>query len=221
MNNARPAPSNGLIMMKCLIAAALLTLTLSGCGFRPIYATPADGAAPLNQRVAVRQVAAPETIAPLITTALNDRIVLREGESPRYDLLVQASERAERLAVQIDATVTRFNYRLQARYTLVDRETGRRVNGNAQALTSYNIVTSQYSTLFAERTAQEKAARLLAEEIERDLLIRFSSLADEAEAAAEAEADPNAGVFPLDIDPETNLLIEREEQTVFAPYEEE
>lgn len=203
-------------MLKSLIAAALLTLTLTGCGFRPIYATPADGSAPLNQQIAVRQVAAPETIEPLITTALNNRIVLRDGETPQYDLFVEARERADRLAVQIDATVTRFNYRLSARYALIDRNTGKRLNGSVRALTSYNIVTSQYSTLFAERTAQEKAAQRLAEEIERDILIRFASLNEDDEEVIE---DPNPAERPLDIDPETNLLIEREALGEFAPIE--
>ena len=165
-----------------LKAAALIALSgsllLSGCGFTPIYATTEVGSAPLNQRIALNSVAAPEAVAPFLNDALNNRIVLRPGEEPRYQLFVEASERADRLAVQIDATVTRYNYRLFGRYTLIDVQTGERITGSAQAVTSYNIVTSQYSTLFAERNAQQKAARVLAEEIERDLLIRFSDEAD-------------------------------------------
>lgn len=181
-----------------VLCALMLSLAAAGCGFRPIYATPADGsAAALNQRVAVRSVVAPDTVQPLIVSALNDRIVLKEGETPKYGLDISATESAERLAVQIDATVTRYNYRLQARYTLVDLETGESTRGAAQAVTSYNIVSSQYSTLFAERTAQEKAAAMLAEEIERDLLIRFSD---------RGESDFDAA--PIGIDAETEILIE-------------
>ena len=195
-------------MKSASVFAALALLFLSGCGFRPIYATPSDGTAPLNQLVSVRQVSAPQTIMPLITGALQERIVLQEGQTPKYDLYVNATERAERLAVQIDATVTRFNYRLSANYTLINLETRERTRGNAQVVTSYNIVTSQYSTLFAETTAQEKAARLLAEEIERDLLIRFSGETDDDNTQIEE--------FPIEIDPETDLLIERRrEQPVF------
>ena len=39
------------------------------------------------------------------------------------------------------------------------------------AIASYNVVTSQYSTLFAEQTAREKAAKTLIEELERDILL--------------------------------------------------
>lgn len=173
-----------------------LLLAVSACGFRPIYATSAQNGAPLNQRIVVGDVAAPETVQPILLGALSDRMVLNEGENPKYELNVTARESAQRLAVQIDATVTRYNYRLSARYTLTDLATGAVANGRAQAVTSYNIVSSQYSTLFAERTAQEKAAKRLAEEIERDLLLRFS------------ESDSGATTTPVGLDPETEILQE-------------
>jgi len=185
-------------------AVALLAPALTGCGFKPIYATPvasAEGSAgaAISHAIAVRQVSAPETVAPYLNDALDRRLPLRQGQSPRYELYVQARERAERLAVQIDATVTRFNYRLIGKYTLVDLQTGKRISGGADAIASYNIVTSQYSTLFAERTAQEKAAQLLAANIERDLLIQFS--APETPAPAEDSR-------PVEIDDETNLIVD-------------
>lgn len=189
-------------MTKLKFAAAFgLLLATSACGFRPIYATPDNGAAPLNQLVAIRSVAAPESVEPLVVRALNDRLVLKDGQIPQYDLYVEVRESAGRLAVQIDATVTRYNYRLLGSYTLVNLDTGARVQGSARAVTSYNIVSSQYSTLFAEKTAQEKAARLLAEEIERDLLIRFSDEAFTAEQAANEVEE-----YETDIDPDTDIL---------------
>ena len=159
--------------LACALALASL---LAACGFKPIYAVPDGKTAGASQLVQVTSIAAPDVILPLVTDALNERIVLREGQSPEYDLFVEVRERAERLAVQIDATVTRYNYRLISRYSIIDRNTGKRLNGRAQAVTSYNIVTSQYSTLFAENTAREKAANLLAEEIERDILIRLAEV---------------------------------------------
>ncbi|GJL95348.1 MAG: hypothetical protein DHS20C05_17530 [Hyphococcus sp.] len=158
-----------------LTALTMISLLIvSACGFKPIYATPQGKSAPLSQLVTIGAIKAPDTVRLQITEALNDRISLKDGETPEYELIVAVKETAQQLAVQIDATVTRYNYRLNANYTLVDLKTGERINGKAQAVTSYNIVSSQYSTLFAERTATEKAARLLSEEIERDLLIRFS-----------------------------------------------
>ena len=191
------------MMMNPLAAVASLafaSLALAGCGFKPIYATSAnESGVALSEAISVRQVSAPEAVAGYINDALDHRLPLRPGAAPKYDLYVRASERANRLAVQIDATVTRFNYRLNARYELVDLETGQRMRGNADAVASYNIVTSQYSTLFAERTAQEKAAYLLAEEIERDLLIRLSEGGD---------IIPDDEATPVTVDDETNLIVE-------------
>ncbi len=192
------------------IAAAL---SVGGCGFRPIYAAPETGAASLNQLVAIRQVSAPPDVLPLITDALNARIILKDGQAPQYDLHVDAKESAERLAVQIDATVTRYNYRLSANYVLINHKTGQRSRGSAKAVTSYNIVSSQYSTLYAERTAQEKAARLLAEEIERDLLIRFS---DEAGDAAKQDAVSNDEPHP-----ETEIPLEPRRDAIIEPIRNE
>lgn len=149
-------------------------LIVSSCGFKPIYATPQGAAAPVNKQITIGPVTAPEEVHLFITDALRERIVLREGEAPKYELSVSASEKAQRLAVQIDATVTRYNYRLNGRYSLRNLDTQEVFDGRVRAITSYNIVSSQYSTLFAERTAREKAARQLAEDIERDILLRLS-----------------------------------------------
>lgn len=190
-----------------IIAAALLTLAAAGCGFKPIYATPTGENSALNQRIAIRSVAGAQTINPIVVDALERRMPLKDGVTPEYDLYVTVSERAERLAVQIDNTTTRYNYRLRGRYTVIDLDTGRRINGRAEAVTSYNIVSSQYSTLFAENTAREKAAGMLAEEIERSLLLRFAR--EGAFDEPEEEGD-----FPdYTIDPRTNTLIDESRRT--------
>lgn len=181
--------------------------SIAACGFQPIYATP-EGQAPVIRQVKLETVAAPDTIAPALTDALNARMAPGEGVKPRYSLFVQARERSQRLAVQIDATVTRYNYRLLGRYTIVDTETGARFRGTATAITSYNIVSSQYSTLFAERNAVEKATRQLAEEIERDLLLRFA-------LSPEERSDPDK--FEADID-ESVILVEPRRGEVIKPF---
>ena len=180
-------------------AVSLLCFSLGACGFRPIYAT-SNGASPVSSQIYVSRIAAPENVLPYLEDALNTRIVSADGVTPRYELVIQANESADRLAVQIDATVTRYNYRLRARYWVIDHETGKRVRGTARAITSYNIVNSQYSTLFAEKAAVEKAARELAEEIERDMLVRFSQPADERNDIDEEEFE--AILKPEEILPE-------------------
>lgn len=198
-----------------LAATGLMFLT--SCGFQPIYATEQvagseGGTIALNQRVAIRQILAPEDVAPLIEDAVGARLPIDAATTPEYGLFLNVEESAQRLAVQIDASVTRYNYRLDGSYTLLNLAEGTRIFGSVGSVTSYNIVSSQYSTLFAENTAREKAARQLAEELERELLIRLS---DNPTAQA---IDP--GVLDADarIEAEIDLIEEpRSGEIIVAP----
>lgn len=159
-----------------IILAGLAALLLSGCGFQPLYAVAEPGNAP-GGIGAVNLVSVTSTgeAQPIIEQALERRLGGPVRTSARYDLTVSARARAKSLAVRIDSSVTRYNYTLRARYLLTRRSDGRTFSGRAESVASFNIVTSQYSTLFAEHAAREKAARMLAEEIERDILLRLAA----------------------------------------------
>lgn len=163
------------------MSGILPALALSACGFQPLYAT-GDGAPPGLRNVALASVEAPEEIEPVIARAFARRSA-GANAAAEYDLLLTADEEAERLAVQIDASVTRYNYRLVGRYTLVEKASGKRYGGRVVSIASFNVVDSQYSTLFAEDAAREKAAVQLAEDIERDILLKLA-----AEKGAETPA---------------------------------
>ena len=205
------------------IVTALSALLIAGCGFTPVYSTlPAEaGGERVVRLISIAGIAAPEEVAPYIQTALNERFIPANNASPSYDLHVEVSERADRLGVQIDASVTRYNYRLLGRYRLAPRDGTPPITGGVSVVTSYNIVTSQYSTLFAERTAQEKAAQLLAIEIERDIFSTFlDKKADAERLATDPETETPSSAAPGEeseiispvIDPETDLIDQREEE---------
>ena len=157
-------------MKHFLLLSALL---LSGCGFRPLYATEGGGGSGLT-RMALVDIQANEAITPIISRAFARR--MREDDADAlYDLTVTAREQAQQLAVQIDASVTRYNYNLVADYTLTERGSGKRYTGRVVSIASFNIVDSQYSTLYAEETAREKAAAQLVEDIERDALLKIAA----------------------------------------------
>jgi LPS-assembly lipoprotein len=163
-------------MRKNFSTAALFLLAaahLQGCGFRPLYSVDQGGRPGLRQ-VALGAVSAPDDIAGIVEGALRRRTAGEQSDA-QYELLLTASEEAERLAVQIDASVTRYNYRLVGQYTLIDRASALRRSGRVVSIASFNVVNSQYSTLIAERAAREKAARQLAEDIERDILLKLAA----------------------------------------------
>ena len=168
-------------MARRLALALLAAPLLQACGFQPLYATQ-DGAAPGLRNVALSSVTAAEEIEPALTRAFSRRTA-PAASAAQYDLLLSADEQSERLAVQIDASVTRYNYRLVGNYTLVERAGGRKFKGRITSIASFNIVNSQYSTLYAEEAAREKAATQLVEDIERDILLKLAAARDAAAKA--------------------------------------
>ncbi len=166
----------------------LAALLLSACGFKPLYATSEEAAPPLAG-LRIAEIVAGDLARPVIEREFDRRGALRADSPARYDLYLNISEQAEPLAVQIDDSVTRYNYRLHASYRLVRDADGKEFAGTAGAVASFNVVASQYSTLYAEAAAREKATRGLADEIERDILSKFAAESDaDREAAAAASA---------------------------------
>ncbi len=180
--------------LRALILIALATL-ISACGFQPLYAPQgADGTISLRN-INLAGVSGSAAAAPLVEEVFDQRGA--EPGDADYDLFIDVDESAARLAVQLDTTVTRFNYQLRGRYTLVERKSGRKTTGSALAVSSFNIVESQFATLYAENAAREKAAVSLAEQIERKILIRISEKAAAETRNGEEEAD-----LPEFIEPE-------------------
>jgi LPS-assembly lipoprotein len=159
--------------MRARFAAILAMAMLGGCGFQPLYAVK-DGAEPGLSRVALASLEAPEAMRAIIARAYARRAP-GDSSAAEYDLVLAAREVAERLAVQSDASVTRYNYRLVGDYSAVERASGRKFEGSVQAIASFNVVNSQYSTLFAEQAAKEKAATQLINDIERALLLQIDA----------------------------------------------
>jgi len=204
-----------------LFTVALTAVLLSGCGFQPLYATPdGSGSHPILRQINVDTIVSTGdagegnlAVQPILRSALEDRLLVGQLTSPEYDLKVEVTPRARRVGVQIDASVSRFNYQLFSRYQLVHRATGARIIGRPSAISSFNQVTSQYSSLFSERTTVETASKRLAEEIERDILFQFKDLMKRIDEAKEKntprpedppkfERDLEDRNFDPDFDPE-------------------
>ena len=166
----------GRIVQLCLLAVA--ALSMAACGFQPLYATTSGAGGSGLSNVALVGLSSSQEVQPFIDSAFSNRVSTNLDEA-EYELIVTTTEQAERLAVQIDASVTRYNYQLIGRYVLVQRSTGKQFKGNARAIASFNVVSSQYSTLFAEKAAREKAAKTLVNEIERDVLLQIASANEE------------------------------------------
>jgi LPS-assembly lipoprotein len=153
------------------LSAILLSLTLTACGFHPLYGR--GGASPaIMASIYVDPI--PERTGYELRNSLMDLLDSGGAGSKRYRLNVRLADQRKGIALQNDATITRYNYLLDADYELTD-STGKIVTrGHQSTLTAYNVVASPYATLAARQDAQKRAAQDLAQRIQLDLGVFFA-----------------------------------------------
>ena len=152
-----------------MLAALCLSLVLAGCGFHPMYGR-ATG--PAMSSVFVEPIAERDGFE--LRTALIDSLQ-SDGEEhgKAYRLKIVLNESAQGIALQNDATITRYNNVLTARYTLYDVQENVLTSGTQTQMSAYNVVQSPYATLVASQDSSKRAAQDIAERIHLDLGVWF------------------------------------------------
>lgn len=153
-----------------LLAAVLFLplLTLSACGWHPLYGSAAYGGA--------REALANVHIAPIadrtgqnLYNELRDRMN-PEGQpaDPQYDLVIGLREDLQQLLIQPDQTATRVNLTIYANYALYQRggDPARPLlKGQARVATTYDLLTNQFASVTSEADARRRGAVSLANDI--------------------------------------------------------
>jgi len=156
-------------MTRALLAAAA-ALMLTACALQPMYAGGTSG--PVASTL--RQV----TVAPipgrsgwLVYNKLKERLgEMGEGE-PAYRLEVELDDEIIGLGIRGDRAVTRERRTLRARYRLVTVANGQVVlDATAGSDAGIDVVSSEYATVAAEQTAEER----LADEIANQIVARLA-----------------------------------------------
>jgi LPS-assembly lipoprotein len=158
-----------------LVGAAIL---LAACGFRPLYGRAVTGA-PSGEIAAI----VIEPIADRSGQQLHNHLLdlLTPAGRPRdgrYSLHVDVTESVQRLAVRKSEFATRANLRSNARFILVSRagegDGEVLLIGLSRTVTSFNILLSEFGTLMAEKDAQARAMRQIAEDIRDRVAVYFA-----------------------------------------------
>jgi hypothetical protein len=160
--------------MMRLQAAALLCLALGGCGFRPLYAVPAEGSEQqaILKTIAVEAVTGPR--APQATRIMAKELPERfadPGSDARYTMQVRLNERNQGVSVTIDSNTRRFNYSLSGQIRYTDRKSNEVRVQNLRSIVSYAVVPSQYATLVGREDAIRRAVLDLSRKIEVDAIL--------------------------------------------------
>lgn len=147
-----------------LVLTVALSLASAGCGLRPLYA--GGGSGQVATSLASVQVAAmPEKAGWLMRNALVDRLGGEPGQA-RYRLDVELDDDLSGLGIRGDSAVTRERRTLRARYQLIDLQSGLVVlDATAGSDAGIDVVSSEYATVAAENSAQERLTKVVADQI--------------------------------------------------------
>jgi LPS-assembly lipoprotein len=165
-----------------LIVSAGAAFALAGCGFHPLYAKNDAAAGPGQSLADIYVEPIPERLGYQLR---NDLLDILNGSSQsdgaRFRLKLTYREQKDPVALQPNATITRYNYRLMAHYELFPvMETTPVKSGDVNALSAYNVALSPYATVIAERDANDRAANDVAERIRIELAVYFRQTANPA-----------------------------------------
>ena len=144
--------------------ALFVLLSLGACGLQPMYGGGSSGH--VARGLSTIQVAPiPDRAGWLVRNALVDRLG-GEVASPSYRLDVELDDNLTAFGIRGDSSATRERRTLRARYRLVDLGTGEVVlDATAGSDAGIDIVSSEYATVAAEQTAQERLARVVADQM--------------------------------------------------------
>ncbi len=151
-------------------------MLLGGCGFHPLYGGMNSAMSETLSSIYVEPV--PERIGYELRNTMID---LLDGpgtaSGASYRLKLALSETTQGIALQNDATITRYNDTLTVTYELSDMAGHIVTRGTETGLSAYNVLPSapnaNYGTLAAQQDADKRAAQDIAERIKFDLNVFF------------------------------------------------
>jgi LPS-assembly lipoprotein len=167
------------IIFAGLAVAALVSL--AACGFQPLYGSVAPGQTRTKDHLATVRIAPlPDRVGQQLHNLLRDRINPKgQPANPNYTLQIEVMESLRELGIRKDETATRASLTVFADFVLIDTRTSERVfNGRSRSFNSYNILESQFATLYSENDARDRALREISNDIRNRLAVYFARIAD-------------------------------------------
>ena len=163
------------MLSKALLFIVLCLIT-PACGFQPLYGSKgSENIIADFSKIHVSSIK--DRTGQLLTNELKHLLnPLREPVNPKYQLVTTVSVSFRSLAVKKTAHATRSNLFATSAHHLINTTTRELVSSGSNTSTvSYNIYSSSYATLSAEKDAQKRAVKKLAQDIRLQLGAYFKS----------------------------------------------
>ena len=168
---------------RAILVIGLLALT--ACGFEPLYGEKDRGAATEQMLSQIEVLPIADRLGQLVRTELTNRLNPRPAPTPLYSVSVTLTESTQGLAVRRDASATLANLIVNATFILSAVSGGEALlTSDIRSINGYDILTSNFATLAAEKDARRRGARDIADAIVDRLSIYMSRVANESPAPA-------------------------------------
>ena len=157
--------------MSTKLACFISLLLLAACGFTPVHGN--------IQKKAFDQIEVtiiPDRSGQFLRNTLIDRFYTKGyPTTPQYQLNVRPiQETIADFDITIESDATRQQIKLVTTMELIDKTTQKSIlNRKLTAVTSNNVLVSEFSTLVAEQNAREAALNDLARQIELQIALFF------------------------------------------------
>lgn len=158
-----------------IVVLAGMWLLISACGFQPLYSQSGAGPAVQAELAAIAVDVKDSRLERLVYSSLLDELTpLGAPAVPAYHLEVSLEAIRTGVGFEEDDSVTRFNFQLIGTWRLIDADSRKVLFQSAsRSIAAYNVVTSQFATLTAEKDAEERAAVDLSRDIRLQLSLHF------------------------------------------------
>ena len=148
----------------------------TGCGFQPLYSHGSGNSSQVLNQLARIQVSPIESrIGQILRNLLQDKLTPSGvPSSPTYRLAISLEETRSDMAILRDSTSTFAKVKMKAQYQLINIETKNVLNsGTATSTTVFNIVSSEYANINAQKDARRRTVRIISETVKERLALFF------------------------------------------------
>ena len=160
------------------LLSAILLISLSACGFQPLYATSGENSE-LGKELQSIELSYASNVLNQSVARTFKRLISPEGKTraPRYLLMLDVQATHGALAIQLNQEVTRYKTTVRLNYTLTDKQTGLEMrSGRLVRQGGYDVVESEYAEHVSRTDTELRVAKELAEDLKLDVISALQPL---------------------------------------------
>ena len=165
------------LSFKTIRLAVFLNLVMAtGCGFQPLYSHGGGYSSHvLNQLSGIQINPIENRTGQILRNFLQDKLTPSGvPSSPTHKLIISLKETRSDMAILRDSTSTFAKVKMDAKYQLINIETKNVLDsGTVTSTTVFNIVSSEYANLSAQKDARRRTVRIISDLVKERLALFF------------------------------------------------